>query len=359
MLNMTKKYSVLVINSDFWACGRERIIKPYTKIIENYDGPIKFEIMRPGTDKIEFNELLKHDAVLFQRPTAEVLPKVFAELQRLGKKVVVEIDDRLECVHRDNVAYRTFHPGSKLLKSFFDCLMIADAVHVSTPELADAYKLKNKNRNIHVFYNAIDFDDPVYNQPKKRDTKGYPEDQVNIMWAGSSSHWDSIKLIRGVIEPVILRNEKSHLIIMGNKEFYDAFNLPKDRKTYIQGIKNVNDFPPYISNADIALAPVVPSPFNNAKSELKILEAGIWSIPCVTSDVAPYKRFNALSGGANLMAKKNRPIYWQKHLETLINDKELRLELGKKSYEAIKEHYNLDVENQKRIEFWHDLFGIK
>jgi glycosyltransferase involved in cell wall biosynthesis len=344
----SSKYRVLCIPADVHACGRERVVKPYTKIQQNYEGPIEFTIFDIYNQKeVAFQYLATFDAVLFQRPTHEMIPKV------IGKKVVIEIDDLLDKVHMDNIAYKVFYPNSPACKNFFECLSLADAVHCSTPEIAQAYKLKNKN--IHVFYNSIDFDDPVYKQKPKRETEGYPEGQVNIMWAGSSSHWDSMKLIRGIIEPVILRNDKAHLVICGNKQFYDIFNLPEDRKTYIQGVEDVNKFPIISSHGDIFLNPVVPSPFNEGKSELKILEAGIWSIPSVSSPVAPYTRFNELSGGANLIAKKNRPDSWQKQLQKLIEDEDLRKELGQKTYNTIKEHYNLDNINKQRIDFWHDL----
>jgi glycosyltransferase involved in cell wall biosynthesis len=350
-----RQKSVLVIPADQWACGRERVYKPYNKLAKQDNGKIKFTVH--NEPEVRFQYLLTFDAVVFQRPIKQQVATVIKELKKFGIKTVVEIDDRLDCVHRDNVASSVFHNNSEANNNFFECLKHADAVHTSTPEIATAYRLKNDARNIHVFLNAIDFGEDIYT--KYDPLRGmFPEGQINVLWAGSTSHWDSIKFIRGVIEHPISQRDNAHLVICGNKEFYDVFDLPPEKKTYIEGTPDVSEFPYYPSIGHISLAPVVPSPFNDGKSELKCLEAAIWKSPVIASPVAPYTRFKD-NGGGVLIAKNNRPIEWQKQLSKLLDNPEMIKELGEQSYKTAFEKYNLDTENVKRLDFWMNFLGVK
>lgn len=353
---INRKKTCLVIAADRHACGRERVTKPYTDMQKYNSDKIQFDILDEEGGKVEFVKLLMYDAVLLQRPTVTQIPLVIAELQKNGIKVVVEIDDRLDFVARDNVASSVFYNNSDANKTFFECMMMADAVHTTTPEIAQAYKLKNKNKNIKVFYNAIDFSDPVYKQEPLRNQ--YPAGQINVLWAGSTSHWDSIKYIKGVIEHPIMAHERAHLIICGNEQFFDIFDLPPEKKTYIRGVEDVNAFPVMPSHGHISLAPVVQSAFNDGKSELKCLESGVWKSPIIASPVAPYQRFQGQGGGI-MLCKGNKPISWQKNLNKLLSNPDEITRLGQEAYENIVANYDQNIINQQRYEWWLEFMGIE
>lgn len=346
---------ILALPADSWACGEYRVKIPYTNMPSSEETGIEFVVWdivnRP---QITFAEMSIFDGVLIQRPTQDVHVKLVSALQNIGIKVVVEIDDLLDWVHKDNYASVAFHHNSEPLNNFMKCMKGADAVSTSTPELAKRYLLKNDNRKIEVFLNCLNVNDPIYTQNQLRNN--FSKDEIYVMWSGSSSHLDSLKLLKGMLEHVIMSYDNVKLVIAGNKEFSDLFDLPQERKIFIPGVK-MNEYPIIPSMGDIFLTPVVESPFNDAKSELKILEAGIWGIPCVSSPVAPYVRFNEVSGGANLICKNNRAKNWTKNIKTLIENEGLRKELGEKSKQTVLNTYDLNKENEKRIKFWKEVLG--
>jgi hypothetical protein len=218
-----RKLSVLCLRSDNFACGHYRVIWPYEQIKDNM---IDFHIW--DVDKypeINFVSFLTYDAVLLQRPILEKHPLLVQELKKRGIKVVIENDDRLDMVHRENPAFRVFHNGSEALLNFLNCVAVADGLTVSTPELAkatlDLMRVKNKDLVTCVLENSIDLNSQFYKIEPKR--KEHPENQVNVMWSGSSSHFDSLRVIKGVVEHAIDRYDNAKLVIAGNQEFVDMF----------------------------------------------------------------------------------------------------------------------------------------
>lgn len=278
--------------------------------------------------------------------------KLYKNFKGNGKKVAIDVDDRLDCVHKSNPASAMFFNNSPHLKNFLSCLSIADGVTCSTPEIRDAYKFRTKNQNIVAINNSIDFSDPIYSQPKGRET--LDPDIKYIMWSGSSSHMDSLHVAKSAVEQVVNTYDNVKLIIGGNIEFYDIFKVDESKKIHIPGV-TADKYTMMPSHGDIFITPLVLSPFNEGKSELKVLEAGIFSTPSISSPAAPYKRFNDVSGGANVIIKGNRPDRWIRELKNMIDNDEYRLDMGKRTYDAIKTHYNMELANAQRVEFWEKL----
>lgn len=350
MKRKREKRRVLAIPADGWACGYYRIYQPYNLINRINDTDIEFEVFDIELFKsLEVRKLLEYDAVVIQRPTHKLFPRVVEDLQKHGVKFVVETDDLLTNIAPTNPCFQYYKPGSEAIKNFISCVKNANAVHTSTDELTE--EMKKYNKNVHTFNNGIDLRDKKYAQKLPRIKKNGEDVNVPIvMWAGSSTHLDSLQIVKTAVENVIKRND-AIFALCGNREFYELFDIPEDKKVFIQPVK-MELYPQIPSYADIFLTPVTTSPFNNSKSELKVIEAGVFGVPSVSSPVAPYERFNRVSDGANLIAKKNKVASWEKEIERLVVDEKLRIELGEKTKKAVDDFYDIDKINQKRLEFW-------
>lgn len=348
---MNKK-KVMAIPGDLFACGNYRIIEPYKKLEVIDHEAISFEVydyVNRNNTTLEglFAVLSTYDAVLFQRVfTKEILAMMMA-LKKIGVKVYMEIDDDLYNVSQTSPAWETWRKGGECLTIFTKALTIADCVHVSTPELVTTYF--NKAKDFEIFFNGIDVSNDKYHEKNSRRAE-LPMDKTVIMWSGSSTHYDSIQEISGVLSQIIPRYKDVLFALCGNKEFLDMIDIPNEQKIFIEPVK-MEQYYNIPSMCDIGLTPVKLNKFNDGKSELKCLEHGIWGIPVVSSPAAPYIRFNQFSG-ANLVAKKNRFINWEQHLTKLIENKAYRKELGEKSRRFIHDFYNLDKINEKRIKFY-------
>ena len=100
----------------------------------------------------------------------------------------------------------------------------------------------------------------------------------------------------------------------------------QDMLTLLQNLKSFK--------FDIGLTPLRDRQFNRCKSNVKYLEYSAMKIPTIASPVEPYKN------NIGLFSKSKED--WINNLEELINNKELRLQLGQSAYTDIKENYNLE-----------------
>ncbi len=328
--------TVLCIPSDTnGAVGSVRIREPYSNI-ECED--IKFIISNSLGDawlSEDDNDLV--DAVILQRPETKIMAQFAKDFRAEGKLVIVESDDDISCLPPSNPLFQLHRTEEHKdrLKYFNECVQHAHYVHVSTPEL------KYGNKSV-VFLNAINL---------KKYQHGLPK-QSTVEWHGSPTHKDSLDLIKPVIEE--LNNNGIRVKLMSNKKWLESMFKPHanlELSDFIQ--EEVYHVMP--SQAKIFLTPLPDNKFNRAKSELKCIQAGAWSIPCISSDVAPYRRFNEKSNGANIIVKKEKPKYWVNAIYDLLGDDYLYSQLSMKSKAAVENIYNLETVNKQRAEWWRNL----
>jgi glycosyltransferase involved in cell wall biosynthesis len=92
---------------------------------------------------------------------------------------------------------------------------------------------------------------------------------------------------------------------------------------------------------DIGLAPLEPSLFVRCKSHIKALEYAALGIPCIASDVEPYRQF-VIHGVTGYLCKRAHD--WVYYLRDLISDDAMRLEMGAQARKwasqwTIQEHW--------------------
>jgi glycosyltransferase involved in cell wall biosynthesis len=115
-----------------------------------------------------------------------------------------------------------------------------------------------------------------------------------------------------------------------------------------QAKTHIKEFHPFVSikdyaekmaslNLDVAVAPLEDHVFNQCKSNLRLLEYGAMSWPVVCSDVYPYQTNNP----PVLRCKPDFHL-WMAALERLIDDQDLRLEMGRKLHAWVRQHHSLD-----------------
>jgi glycosyltransferase involved in cell wall biosynthesis len=84
---------------------------------------------------------------------------------------------------------------------------------------------------------------------------------------------------------------------------------------------------------DIGVIPLKPHLFNQSKSHLKFLENAALGIPTVASDTGPYTRA-IKHGETGFLVKRDHE--WGKYLRDLVNDEDMRLEMGRNAKEWAK-----------------------
>lgn len=158
--------------------------------------------------------------------------------------------------------------------------------------------------------------------------KIHPNNTSNVILgylSGSKSHNIDFSLTLNVIEQIMDKYPNVILRILGYlsvpKSFIMKFNDRIDLHEFIP----YSQYPEFIASLDVCLAPLVNSAFNNAKSPLKFIEAGIFSIPTVASNLSGYNE--AIDHGKNGFLCNNETD-WYNSIDLLVQNKNIRQQIG-------------------------------
>jgi glycosyltransferase involved in cell wall biosynthesis len=156
---------------------------------------------------------------------------------------------------------------------------------------------------------------------------------VTIGWAGSASHamdWDDAAPQVGRF---LARNPHVQAHVIGKP--YPSMRIwPAKQLRNTGWLDSVDDYYRAI-DLDIALAPLKPHVFNQAKSSVRCLEMAALGIPVVASAAGPYEAF-VQHGVTGLLVRRDHE--WGQHLRTLTSDEAMRAELGRNARQLAAEH---------------------
>ena len=251
-----------------------------------------------GTMKPIIRPFYYYDVVILQYATDPDLIFLIKKLNKLGIKTVIDTDD-------DLVNSNPFYPIKKeTTKAIIEAIQSVSLVTVTTESLADTYS--KYNSNIKIIPNCID----ISEYPIK---KNYG---ITVGWYSSGIRFEEMrKILEGWIPDNIW-------LYLAGAEVFKHF-----KHKYLLWVDRFNptDTPKILSNIDIGLIPLSLCKFNNGKSDLKGLEYGAMNIPAIASPTVPYKKL--INHGVNgYLVKHGRD--WTKYINLLINDNELRINMG-------------------------------
>lgn len=328
-----------------------RIQSPYARL--------KVEGIEFTLTESDMNTAFDYDAVLVHQPVDQIMVDFIKEFKRAGKKVIVDSDDDLTILQPSNPVWREMKEGNKIA-CFKECIRLADYIHVSTPELKESLRQQKKTE---VFLNAIDFENYIFKKEniKKilRTAYKIPEGNKVVGWFGSMTHHQDLELIFPAIRELMTRGNVT-VVLCSHLDWLRAIGFRSEHfpnLITIDWMKYVN----YIQAqcvVDVALVPLVDNAFNRNKSEVKIQEFSALSIPCVASDVAPYRRFELSHNSHNVfITPKERLALWLDAIDLALGD-EGKI-VGENACLTVKENYDLKIINEGRANWWKKLFNEK
>jgi O-antigen biosynthesis protein len=271
------------------------------------------------------------DIVVFQEVGSLISIEAFNCAKEMGKLVLIECDDLLYAVSPNNPGYECWNPATLYLYRTYQQLGKADGMIVSTPQLAREFFPYNKN--IYVVPNFLSRDKWTLPQNKKIDN------YQRIGWAGGNAHKDDLRMVSSAIEKIIQENkDKVKLETMGllKEELTGIFKLeefhdicPKcdyqgDTMTYTG--ETLDNYPLVLANYgwDVAIAPIINTAFNCAKSDLKLKEYSAIGYPIVASAVTPY--IEAKKDGCDVLLAETHEE-WYNSIKELLNNEGRRKEM--------------------------------
>lgn len=248
------------------------------------------------------------------------------------KVVLFEIDDYMFDVPSWNMASPLFRPGGQLFNMGLDQLYHSSGVITSTNYLKDLYK--EFNSKIFVIPNAMNLD--WWGKP---DNYNFHNKRIRIGWAGANAHKGDLELIEPVMERLLKEFDNIEFCFLGAQQ-----TMPfkaKDRVIVDLGWTNFGGYPKKLKSLgfDIGLAPLRDNYFNRAKSYIKWLEYSMLQIPTVASNIGQFKEY-IKEGETGFLATTQDDFY--NKLKLLIENKELRKDVGMKAFTYVCENLTAD-----------------
>lgn len=230
--------------------------------------------------------------------------------QNLGQRIIVDIDDHYEGLTESNKAWTESHPDTNPNNNrdhYYDTIMAADAVTVSTPFLHNLWSTRRDN--VTLIRNSIN--------PQQFTPKHHLPGTPVIGWVGSTSYRSNdLEQLRDWL-PELTEKYDLHVHHSGH-----APNTPTFAELTQVDPKRITTSPlvPITRYAegftfDIGLVPLNDIPFNHAKSNIKGLEYASAGIPFIASDLPEYRLLHE-AGIGRLAAT---PDDWTHNITQLLN----------------------------------------
>jgi hypothetical protein len=380
---------ILIYPADEYGCGKIRLSWPGQALAAaGHDVIVEKPEDRRLRMHVADGKTLTHveipdgtDVVVLQRPTHDLLAQVPAVLATQGVATVVDVDDDLSSIHRENPAWIMCHPQRhreelaaagwkqprlKMMTANLNATRPyhhswlnleqacrdATLVTMSTPRLLRHYAAHGRGRVLHNY-----LADHYYGHDRA--------DSPNIGWPASIHSHPNDPAVLGNALQRVLRETGVTFTVFGET----TLDLPGpptgrittvgkrfglDREPASGGIIDIDDWPAALAKLGIAVCPLADTTFNQSKSWLKPLELCAVGVPWVASPRAEYRRLLDLAAAdtaPGLLADKTAD--WYRTLRLLIRDDTARAEISHAGRE-LAASMRLTDHAWKYLEAWND-----
>ena len=400
------KIKVLVVPSDRSGVGKFRSVDPHIFLQNQYSDEFHVDIVyEPPYEDVNF--WTQYQIVAYHRsigPDFDKANRLIQMLNSLGVVTVCDIDDYWMPgkEHPIHDIIRVNKINEKIVAN----LKVSKFVTTTTEIFAD--EIRKYNKNVIVFPNAINPNEPQFKE------KTEESDKVRIGWLGGSSHLHDIQLLdsgfskilplkdkvqyvlcgfdtRGTVTEInaqtgeqtkrnilpaetvwaqyekiftqnykiISEGYKNHLLKYSQEEYLGD----KDESYLRVWTKPVTGYAKNYSKFDVSLAPIKNTMFNRMKSQLKVIEAGFYKKAIIASNIGPYTidlkhcldNGNFVDGNAILVNEARNHAVWAKFIEKLVKNPNLVKDMGERLYETVKDKYDLNNVTKDRKQFYIDI----
>ena len=354
---------VYFVGSRYHGCNYVRCLLPMWA--NGWDGSIRGIGKREKPLKNIMQEIQAADVVVFHRADTVEHHKIGKMLRDMGKKIVFDNDDTYKKTERHPfymLDEKNFEQNKTFKNNLINNFILnADLVTCTTEALAKEYK--DYNPNVVVLPNCIDpfdWDEPLRNEGDKvrigivgstaynhdfEHVQDYilelskrPDVQLVLYGLHSKEKKEGSRLVRRV-----LRKEYAFWDKIDNLEHTEWCEMDK----YFQTLNNLK--------LDLMIIPRGESDFNKAKSNIKFLEAGMCEIPVIaqsfSTNDSPYD--NDINGENGILIKDNSK--WMEETVRLIENKEIRREMGRKAKEYVLANYDIKDHAHKWVDAYNKL----
>jgi glycosyltransferase involved in cell wall biosynthesis len=175
-----------------------------------------------------------------------------------------------------------------------------------------------------------------------------------VTYVGFMGTQDGLDLLLESIEHIVKRENRqdTHFVLVGGGTVLadlQAIIARKNLDAYVTltGQVSHDEVAAYLSNGDVGVAPDPKNAMNDNSTMVKILEYMTFRLPVVLFDL---KEGRNIAGPAALYAVPNDPIDFANQITKLLDNKELRQQLGECGRKRIEEKLNWEVERKSLLQ---------
>jgi glycosyltransferase involved in cell wall biosynthesis len=283
---------------------------------------------------ILYRQLPSFDIVCIQRRLLS--PFEFFWIREKSSKVLFDLDDAI--MYRSSSSPRP-HSLSRWLK-FRWMVKGSDAMTVGNRFLKNEVLKVDRQKKVFIIPTCIDTN--LY--PKKKRISNRQE--IILGWIGTKGNLKYLKKLEPVFEIIRQRFPQAKLKIVSN-DFYDSSHLSTVKKPWKLEEENED-----LISFDIGLMPLNDDLWSRGKCGLKIIQYLSVGVPAVCTPVGINS--DIIKDGENGFWATNDQE-WVDRLTTLIQNQELRYQMGLKGIETVEREYSLGVTSEK---FFHVLQSL-
>ena len=263
------------------------------------------------------------------------------ECRKKGKKIVIDYDDSFADL--PEIKLKEFNMTSKeVTENWIRYLNLADLITVSCDPLKDRVESFTRTP-VKVVPNLI-------LKSEYKESEGYTPDRsrIRILYSCSESHIKDFKFIAPVLKRIGESYKKVTIVSHGNLNFsyfcpkYKGETLHIENGPYESYYEVLRGIQP-----SILIAPLMPTIYNNCRSNLKYLQASLVKAAFVGNRLPPYRNVEHNKTGLLPFTR----ISWWWSLRRLVRDPKLLSNTSRAAHKDLKNYLLED-----NIELWNEAY---
>jgi len=336
----------LICISSLDGINYHRLIVPFKKLknegfdvdfFRNIDDPDKGFV---SIDQLDTKILKQYKYIVFNRILSPSFQHkhLFVRLKEAGIKTVMDIDDNWE-LNKGHFMYKDYYRAG-IDKEILFCLKNSTVIIAENDRLAKRIK-EATGREAVVVRNAID------EAEKQFDTTDNRHFFRSVAFVGGIAHRRDVMSIIDTVKELQDEGERFSFTVSGYAAgFMEWERLREDVfktgvECFFEHGNSVFDYAQLYKDKGIIICPVIRNKFNDYKSALKVIEAGWFSKAVICADVPAYGEIKNV-----LKYKDGKEL--KEHLLTLLHDRDIQAEMGRRLHDEIVRKFDIKKENEKR-----------
>lgn len=287
--------------------------------------------------------------IVYRLPAFPEVIDVLLQARRLGVPTLYDIDDLIFDAelyppsrdHLSNISaieYAGLVTGRSLYR---EAIALCDYGIASTPPLQAAMAARVRSGVCFLSPNALgEAHMAALPQLPAKLPLGPGDPFIILYGSGTTTHNADFALAAPAVAAVLRRNRHARLHVIGPVDIGTHFAGLEGQVKRLGFMPNLTAYWSEVARADVNLAPLTVSGFNDAKSEIKWMEAAMGGVPSIVSWSATYEQVIA-DGVDGFIART--PADWNSLLERLIADRPLARRVGEAARARVLADYSLET----------------